>query len=398
MVSRHHLFIALLFLLVKPALPASVEMVYERGDKQTDLQLELQLPETDFYARGQGIILYQIETRQRALHLRYANLNIDNVISYRIPLSSEKITDNLYRHSFGWTLHPIKSGTYKIRIPDVAYYRGGNINYRIKTRPVSIDVQAVPDYIPRHIPVGAMAMMVRAPSRWLMVGSQVYVDVLITTHGMADSIYRPPMPTLFNQYATQQRIQLQSVDKNISSDGLHTTYHYLVPINASQSGLLKVREKLQWFDPRQQIIQSRIYQAPISIILSTWQLVLGIGLLSVMAIYLFKYARQYFIAYFRRINGYRKLQSQLGAITTIVQLRAALSVIADAEGLPKNRTISQLMNDILSCCKFETSPPVVASIQAALYGQGDMSVAINYLRTLAVRRIGWFRVFLRNSR
>jgi hypothetical protein len=374
---------------------ADVELIYERGDKNIDLKVALQLQESPVYERGQAVILYQVETRYPALHLRYAELKVENAISHRIPLSSEPIAGNRYRHYFGWTLHPQKAGIYEIQIPDVAYYRGGNINYRIKGQKIRLEVAAVPDYIPRQLPVGHYSLQLTAPSFLLMQGSEVYFDLFIHTDGVADVITRPNPPEILKAYQAAQGIQLNSIDKILDRNGLHTRYHYRIPVKIGQTGLLGSQAQLQWFDPQQQKLQSQVYHAPRVVLLNGWQLfIIGVVVLLGFA-YLAKYLSVTTLHYLHRLYGYYRLQSQLDNIESVAQLRQAIRQIARAEGMHQNMPVARLLATISASEAVEQPQLVIESVNQALYGNGNLSDAVTELANLGRSRMGIMRFIWR---
>lgn len=366
------------------------ELIHVRGDTELDWQVAVIASEGPLYQHGQWLVLVQIDSHSRVLNLQTKPVQRDRVISHLIPLRSQQLGERSYRHTLGWTIHPLEAGELSIALPDIEYLRGGNINYRLHLAPIQLKVLPLPVYLPQHIPVGRIQMSLIDPPHWLRQGSDVVLQLEVESHGIADAILRPAQPDLFRGREGVLPAQLQAITTQVDGNGLHTRYHYWLPIQLDEWGIVHGQQELQWFDPQTGTLHSEHYSTPWIWVVADWQTIflvlLFFFLLAVSGPRLLRQLR----GEWQRYRGYRRLLVQLELLNSREQLHEAMTTLAWAEGMARPRSVS----DCFAITGGGDCATLVTTINAALYHNGLLSDARDQFQQWCDSRLrGWRRIY-----
>lgn len=122
------------------------------------------LPKTPPYTQQQFIVHVEIlssnSTSRLSIDKKY---EIDNFESIALPFERSKNKEGLYKLKIGWALTAITSGQHNIYLPPIEYSVSGVSRKKFFLTSTSINIKALPSYLPPTIPVGKVSIQSLSP-------------------------------------------------------------------------------------------------------------------------------------------------------------------------------------------------------------------------------------------
>lgn len=309
-----------------------------------DIQRELKLSTAQPWERQQVIIEVEVVAEDSFASLRSKPLKIPGFDVFSIPASVDKNSDNDSGRSvmrIGWVLLPLAAGQYHIELPPVEYHKSGQTERSYYFPKQTLNVKALPPYLPPTMPVGRIHMTSRLQSdTFILPGLLHYWDVTLTGNGIAPN-WIPPISQQIKSNADMQFFPATAERVPfVSRDGLQGEVTYHIPFKPISNGRLKLPSlRIQYFDPESARIIIATHQPQPALVLSTTLRLIVAGLLLVTLLWAGKYLYGKFCLMRQR---HRLRQAAMSGITqaqSFVDLRMALTLLAKAKGWPTNMTL-----------------------------------------------------------
>jgi hypothetical protein len=309
-----------------------------------DIQREIRISTAQPWERQQVIIEVEVIAEDTFASLRSQQLKIPGFDVFSIPASVDKNNANDSGRSvmrIGWVLLPLTAGQYHIEVPPVEYRKSGQTERTYYFPKRTINVKALPPYIPPTMPVGRIHMTSRLQSDTLILpGLLNYWDVTLTGNGISPNW----IPAISQQIksntdmqffpATAERVPL------VNRDGLQGEVTYHIPFKPISNGRLKLPSlRIQYFDPESARIILATHQPQPALVFSMTLRLIVAGLLLVTLFWAGKYLYGKFCLMRQR---HRLRQAAISGITqaqSVLELRMALNLLAKAKGWPINMTL-----------------------------------------------------------
>ena len=123
----------------------------------TNIERDIKISSTQPWERQQVIIEVEVEAADSFSSLSSEDLKIPGFETYSIPPSTEKILRDGVEHlamRTGWVLLPLSTGQFSIDVPPIKYQKSGRTERVYYFPKQTINVKALPPYIPPTMPVG----------------------------------------------------------------------------------------------------------------------------------------------------------------------------------------------------------------------------------------------------
>lgn len=233
---------------------ATAVEVQAAAEGDLPLQVSLSISHADVWQRQQVLVQVQVRSRERFFQVqaepfRHAGLTV-------LPLQSEAHQESVdgVDHTVrttGWALFPQVAGTTVVELPPLEYGRGGRVQHRFALPRVTLQVAALPPYVPPDMPVGRVAIetQVKAPDL-LDTGALAFWEVTVHGHGLpAASLPSPLGPVRSNDSLQFLPVQAER-RQHTGSDGVTSVLRYRIPFTARRSGAPSLPAlETQYFNP-----------------------------------------------------------------------------------------------------------------------------------------------------
>lgn len=203
-----------------------------------------------------------------------------------IPLefTSTKLADKT-QLQIGWVLVPHRSGTQTLQLPEIRY-RGRKQVQKWQAVPQTLQVNALPSYIPPTVPVGKVDIQTwLEPSGILQPDHLAYWHVQFSSKQLTHSQFPPLLAQLNSANGVQFLPAQWQHSLQVSGQDAQTQLHYRIPFKVQHSGLVRLPElQWHWFDGHKGRLQHSHYQAPRLWVLAAWQQGLALLFAAIVAL------------------------------------------------------------------------------------------------------------------
>lgn len=214
------------------------------------------------------------EHQQIQLHIKIISSDSTSRLSFKkdavikgfeykpLQFKRTKQGNGRYLLQIGWTLTPLKSGTYKLELPPVEYSVSGVLRKRFFLPFNKVISKKLPQYLPPTIPVGKVSIQSEiSPSGLLQKDSISYWKIRL--QGQLSNAYK--LPPVLRQLKSNDQIQFLPADSERTSHATNelftSTVIHSIPFKALQNGFLTFPEiRYQYFDPENEKIKTIIYK------------------------------------------------------------------------------------------------------------------------------------------
>lgn len=302
------------------------------------------------WEREQIIVKVEATTPDLYSSLQLESLKIKGLDIYPIASSTDRFEQNRKKQaqlSAGWIMYAIADGQYEIKLPDIQYELNGVIRHTIAIPAFTLDVKALPVYIPPTLPVGKISLEQSFSS------NNIWSDNLVNTHTLAywdlvltgEGLPAHWLPAVLRQIQSNNDIRYSPVTSERHNkpavQGMKSQVTHTIPLKALTNGKLDLPVlRVQYFDPADGRLKTIVMEKhSIFVLSSTWRILLVIvlaGLLYKAGTELKIYARRKWLKR-KRIN---EAIQQIAQAKSAHEIRTALNKIALAENWPANLSIS----------------------------------------------------------
>ncbi len=255
----------------------------------SDLPWQIHLSDAEVWQREQVVVEVSVKASDPFALLKTDKLVIPGMQVKALPLINDEKTHLL---TLRWQLYPHSSGKQQIKLPPIRYYLYGGTRAKWQPPVQTIEVRALPPYMPPTLPVGRVSIQSTIePEGVLKPDSLAYWH--ITLH--SKTVPSGQFPAILKQLRSTKGLDVlpAKVTVNPNQGDAGFQLDYVIPVKAKRSGKLNL-PKLQWhwFNPENARLERVSYQAPRPWVLALWEkilLLLGGILVSVLGLfYLFK--------------------------------------------------------------------------------------------------------------
>lgn len=287
-----------------------------------------------------------------------------------LPVTSRKARIDGVEYTvqrIGWALFPHAEGEQVVSPPLVRYLRGGRTRYRFAQPQATLEVRALPGYLPPTIPVGRVEVEAASLGRWVRTGHLQWWTVAVTGSGIpADSL-----PPVLRSLHDSERLQVLPAETRHSdgatADGLQGRAVHRVPIKALADGPMALPTlRYQYFDPATGRLVTRHYRPQRPWAFGLLWPALTAALLAVATVLVLRRGVRSWRA--ARASRHRRRQAleALAQAGTPAAVSAALRQWGSAWGWPGNVTLWQWEDHWQRC--FRPDPHLAPALQALREG------------------------------
>jgi len=293
------------------------------------------------------------------------------------------------RYRLGWLLTPSRAGDFQVAFPPIEYVRDGVVVRRFFVPPVTLQVRALPSWLPGTIPVGTVRLTnYAAPHNMLSSGVLSRLHLGLQLDGVA--------PELIPDYAQQLRSNRNwrfyaaqtRTTNTLDADGLRQRVEYTIPLQPRSLGLWRLPAlRLQYFDPATGSLETANLQGPLLLVVNGWIKSLLALLLLLLGVYLGRRLWRGWQRYWYRYRTYQQAMRQLTQSDSLPALRTIMQRMAQAEGWRSNLTYRQWQARMQRVAPEAAQFPVTALNAASYAGASlDCSAIIVCLLRICRRR------------
>lgn len=267
---------------------------------------------------------------------------IDNFESKPLEFKRTKNKYGEYELIIGWALTPLKSGKFKLKLPEIDYSVSGVLRKKFYLASIPISIKALPSYLPPTTTIGNVFIESSAPQKyWLRSNSINYWNIKLT--GNLNDTYK--LPPILRQIKNSSKISFFPASSTrtlkIEGNDLISEVNYSIPFKALNSGFLNFPNiQLQFFEPKSGKIITLTHKEKNIFILSLfWEILLAIFILFITL-----YTTKFYYIKWKKLKHSkikREYAVQLLKNNNIRSLREAIKLLIESEFWPRNITINQ---------------------------------------------------------
>jgi hypothetical protein len=247
----------------------------------------------------------------------------------------------------GWLLFPLLPGEHHLDPPAIGYRVSGHIERRFYPGITTLQVKALPPYVPPTMPVGRPTLVSRVePSGPLPTGSLAYWNLSLSSDALPPRRLPPIRGQIRGQGQSSDELTFlaEKVERTTTPDqqGIHGSLRLQYPFKPLRNGRLQLPElQLDWFDPETGRLQRLHHQAPRPWVYHQQGLwLLAAGLLLVVGWLLWRLIGLVTRSW-RRRSAHRRLMAAMAQESSPYGLRLRLRQLAKLEGWTDNLSLQQ---------------------------------------------------------
>lgn len=243
-----------------------------------DLPWTIQLEDAHVWQREQTTLTVAVETTDRFATLEASLPRIEGVDVQAIPASNKAShTPGKRVLRIAWLLSPHTPGTQQILLPAIRYNLNGRDAAQWQAPPQTLEVQALPPYLPPTIPVGKVEIESHLePDGWLQPGHLAWWHVSLHSNTVATAQFPPILKQI--QAVTGIETFPAKVEQATSGNGQYRL-DYHIPFKPQGNGRLGLPTLAwHWFDPGTGRLEQVSHPPPPAWVLGWgWRVVSGIA-------------------------------------------------------------------------------------------------------------------------
>lgn len=271
---------------------------------------------------------------------------------YALPLQTELEKtggEEVARHSIGWSYFPSQAGEHLFELPPVRYRRDGVDTHVFYLPRQKFQVQPLPLYVPRNLPVGRFSLQVATPASLMLTGRLQYLTLTLRGQG----IQQTQLPPLQHHLQSQAGLSLYPADirseQTATAAGLISQAQLQIPFKAQATGIRQLMDiNLSYFDDQDGKIKTLAYHWPRLFFIKPWLL----GILGSIVVFICLYGLRRLLTFslyhLQRYRTRRQAIQCLLAATNPRQIKQAIMLLNSLETGTCNTTLLrwQQTNDV----------------------------------------------------
>ncbi|MDD5395389.1 MAG: hypothetical protein PHE17_20385 [Thiothrix sp.] len=214
-----------------------------------DLAWTIKLEDAHVCQRERTTLTVAVETTDRFATLEASLPRIEGVDVQALPVTNEASTTNGKRVlRLAWQLSAYTPGTQQIQLPAIRYNLNGRDAAQWQPPTQTLEVEALPPYLPPTLPVGKVSIESRIePNGWLQPGHFAYWRVSLHSNTVATAQFPPILKQI------QSNGNVETFPAIIGQSGLADgQFHleYRIPFKPQSNGKLDLPVlHWHWFNP-----------------------------------------------------------------------------------------------------------------------------------------------------
>ena len=230
-----------------------------------DLPWTIQLEDVQVWQRERTTLSVSVETTDRFATLEASLPRIEGVDVQALPATNETGTDGKRVLRLTWQLSAHTPGKQTIQLPAIRYNLNGRDAAQWQPPTQTLEVQALPPYLPPTIPVGKVEIESRIePNGWLQPEHLAYWHISLHS----DTVHSAQFPAILKQlHSSGVELFPAKVEKAVG-DTQQYRLDYHIPFKAQHSGKLDLPTlQWHWFDPATARLEQVQYTPPSPLVL-----------------------------------------------------------------------------------------------------------------------------------
>ncbi|OQX04905.1 MAG: hypothetical protein BWK73_34915 [Thiothrix lacustris] len=332
-----------------------------------DLPWNIQLEDAQVWQRQRTTLTVEVQSTDRFATLEASLPRIEGVDVQALPATNEAGTDSKRVLRLSWQLSAHTPGKQTLQLPAIRYNLNGRDAAQWQPPAQTLEVQALPPYLPPTIPVGKVQIDSHLePSGWLQPGHLAYWHISLRS----DAVNTTQFPPILKQmHSSGVELFPAKVTKSAPSQ-----LDYRIPFKPHRSGRLDLPTlQWHWFDPETARLEQTQYAPPTPWVVAwAWRVILAIsgGMLLVVGLRTAGYTGY---RHLRRWRSKWQVQQALRHHTEAQRVRQALDACSAAHGWPANLSTRQWLQH------WELLYGANSSLQTALHHHDAQRFAPNSL-------------------
>ncbi len=311
-----------------------------------DLAWDIQLSATQVWQHEQITLEVTVPTSDPFARLKADKVVIPSMEVITLPARRETTKTGQEQLRLRWQLYPHTSGKQTIQLPVIRYYLNGGTRQKWLPPLQTIEVQALPPYLPPTLPVGSVAISSHIePSGILRPDSLAYWHISLHS----TTVPTTQFPALLKQLKASSDLDVLPAKISVKSDTATGEFrlNYRIPLKPKTSGRLALPDlQWHWFDPKTARLEQMHYEPSRSWVLAFWQqilLLLSSGILLLAGAYpLIKRG----LIYYRHWRSKQQVLRQLRTDTLSYEVMKAC---AKTHGWADNFSLQQWLDAWQQC-------------------------------------------------
>ena len=354
--------------------------VIEAKDAKTNFPIDLacKLSNNSPWQQQQVIVACSITTRNAYAIFTQPTDRISGVQLWPMQVQHYAVHETLEpqtRYRLGWVLLPAQAGKLQLQLPPIQYVRDGVVTHQFYLPPLTLNVRALPAWLPGTIPVGkVMLTNYSLPQAWLSTSVLSRVQLQLQLESMAPAAIPDYSQQLRSDRDVQYYAAQAKLTTTIDSNGIQHRLRYTIPLVAKHLGVYRLPDlRLQYFDPSTGMLQTAEIHGPSLLVLNGWLKSVLLLLGAVILAWLGRLLLQWLMRQWRRYQTYRLALQQLPQTDSLPAVRQVMQIMAQAEGWPTNLSYLQWQRRMQSVAPMARLL-AVHSLNAASYAQQEIAM------------------------
>ncbi|OQW97557.1 MAG: hypothetical protein BWK73_54165 [Thiothrix lacustris] len=338
-----------------------------------DLPWTIQLEDAQVWQRERTTLTVEVQSNDRFATLEASLPRIEGIDVQALPATNEASPDGKRILRLTWQLSAHTPGTQSIQLPTIRYNLNGRDAAQWQPPVQTLDVQALPPYLPPTIPVGHVEIESHIePNGWLQPDHLAYWHISL----YSNAVNTAQFPPILKQIQTTQGVEVFPATVGAAHEPSLQRLDYRIPLKARSSGKLDLPTlQWHWFDPATGRLEQIRYTPPTPWVLAwAWRVILTIsgGLLLLVGL-----RKAGYMAYrhLRRWHSKRQVWQALQHNASTRSVRQALDICSAAHGWPANLSTRHWLQRWEQ--RYGATPALQARLQhyeATLYSAADAKV------------------------
>lgn len=304
-----------------------------------DLLWTIQLEDAQVWQRERTTVTVEVQSTDRFATLEASLPRIEGVDVQALPATNEAGADSKRVLRLSWQLSAHTPGTQTFQLPAIRYNLNGRDTAQWQPPVQTLEVQALPPYLPPTIPVGQVQIESHIePGGVLQPGHLAYWHIRLHS----DAVNTAQFPPILKQmHSSGVELFPAKVAKPVS-DNRQFRLDYRIPFKPKGNGKLALPVLYwHWFDPASGRLEQAQHELPRPWVLGwVWR-----GILGILACLIFLIAGNWLVQKgihaYRRWHSYQQLQHCLQTGANVPTVRQAMRDCAYTHGWPANLSVRQ---------------------------------------------------------
>ena len=307
-----------------------------------DLPWTIQLEDAQVWQRERTRVTVEVQSTDRFARLEASLPRIEGVDVQALPATNEAGADGKRILRLSWQLSAHTPGTQTLQLPAIRYNLNGRDAALWQPPLQTLEVQALPPYLPPTTPVGKVMIESHIePSGVLQPAHLAYWQVSLHS----DDVTTAQFPPILKQMGSSEVDLFPAKVTKPANDGGQFRLDYHIPFKPHRSGRLDLPTlQWHWFDPATGRLEQVKYAPPRPWVLGwVWRSVIGVlSLLAVLAGLGFgiKLAGKHW----RRWRSKQRILQALQPPDSPQKVRNAMNDCAAAHGWGGNLSLAQWLS------------------------------------------------------